>query len=418
MGSNEREDDTGEPDRFGRKKLGIIHAATTLLNDEGIKGTTFQEVARLVGLNTSSITYYFRRKEQLVEAVYEATLERMAAMADEALALPTPRERVAHWVSTHVDLRNSIRRGEQGRIAVLSEMRTLPEDMLASLNERYVDLFRRIRGFFGDPANEAEKRLFTARAHILLEIVFWLPAWTPLYSSRDFPRVKAQLMNVIGDGMALPGARWSPQVLDGRDRWRTSEQGRSPQGEFLRMATVMINQRGYKGASVQSIASGLNVTKGSFYHHHEAKDDLVLQCFENSYERLSSVQLAALGMDGDGWARLTGTIAELLDLQFNDPTPLLRTAALQAVPLERRAVVLQRSERVGRRFSGMLVDAFAEGSIRIVDPLIAAQVLLATLNAAYEMRGWSQQFDDPAEAVRCYAWSFAYGMFPGLDVAG
>lgn len=411
MASNRPDVAPSEPDRFGRKKLDIVHAATTLLNDQGIKGTTFQEVARLVGLNTSSITYYFRRKEQLVQAVYEATLERMSAMADEAATHATPRERVAHWVSRHIDLRNSIRRGEEGRIAVLSEMRTMPEDMLASLNERYVDLFRRVRNFFGEPADEAEKRLFTARAHILLEIVFWLPAWSPLYSARDFPRVKARLMNVIGNGIALPGARWAPRDLTPDCGWRTVEDGRGPQNDFLRMATVMINQRGYKGASVQNIASGLNVTKGSFYHHHDAKDDLVLQCFETSYERLSSVQFAAEALDGDGWTQITSAIAELLDLQFRDPTPLLRTAALQAVPLERRAVVLQRSERVGRHFSGMLVDAFAEGSIRIVDPMIAAQVLLATLNAAYEMRGWSEEFDDPREAVRCYGWSFAYGMF-------
>lgn len=417
MAGRPSEEETAEPDRFGRKKLDIIHAATTLLNDQGIKGTTFQEVARLVGLNTSSITYYFRRKEQLVQAVYEATLARMSAMADEAAALPTPRERVAHWVGVHVDLRNSIRRGEEGRIAVLSEMRTMPDDMLASLNERYVDLFRRVRNFFGEPADEAEKRLFTARAHILLEIVFWLPAWTPVYSSRDFQRVKARLMDVIGDGIALPGAPWRPENLCDDCSWRTTGGERGPQNEFLRMATVMVNQRGYKGASVQSIASGLNVTKGSFYHHHEAKDDLVLQCFENSYERLSSVQLAAEALPTDGWTRITSTIAELLDLQFSDPTPLLRTAALQAVPLERRGVVLQRSERVGRRFSGMLVDAFAEGSIRIVDPMIAAQVLLATLNAAYEMRGWSEEFDDPREAVRCYAWSFAYGMFTPMPPA-
>ncbi|WP_338468302.1 TetR/AcrR family transcriptional regulator [Novosphingobium sp. ZN18A2] len=413
MAATTSREDPAEPDRFGRKKQDIVRAATTLLNDHGIKGTTFQEVARMVGLNTSSITYYFRRKEQLVQAVYDATIERMSAMADEAGAHPTPRERVAHWVGMHIDLRDSIRRGSEGRIAVLSEMRTLPEDMLRALNDSYVKLFRKIRGFFGEPEDDAEKRLSTARAHILLEIVFWLPAWTPLYSSRDFERVKDRLMDVIGNGIALPGKNWPPLPLPHSEGWRsrTAEQG--PQAEFLRMATQMINQRGYKGASVQSIASGLNVTKGSFYHHHDAKDDLVLQCFENSYERLSAVQLAALSLDADGWTRIVSSIAELLDLQFRDPTPLLRTAALQAVPIERRNTVLQRSERVARRFSGMLVDAFAEGSIRIVDPLIAAQVLLATLNAAYEMRGWSEGFDDPAEAVRCYACSFAYGMFTG-----
>jgi AcrR family transcriptional regulator len=78
---------------------------------------------------------------------------------------------------------------------------------------------------------------------------------------------------------------------------------RNPRGEFLRMATLTINQRGYKGASVHRIASGLNVTKGSFYHHNEAKDDLVLACFEHGNERIAAVQFAAATLPrtaGDG----------------------------------------------------------------------------------------------------------------------
>ena len=35
-----------------------------------------------------------------------------------------------------------------------------------------------------------------------------------------------------------------------------------------------MNEHGYLGASVQKISERLNVTKGAFYHHIEAKDDL------------------------------------------------------------------------------------------------------------------------------------------------
>ena len=44
---------------------------------------------------------------------------------------------------------------------------------------------------------------------------------------------------------------------------------------FLKAATRQINEHGYRGASVDRISASLNVTKGAFYHHNEAKDDLV-----------------------------------------------------------------------------------------------------------------------------------------------
>jgi hypothetical protein len=48
--------------------------------------------------------------------------------------------------------------------------------------------------------------------------------------------------------------------------------------------------------------------------------------------------------------------------------------------------MVQQSNRVSDRFSAMISDGVAEGSVRPVDPVIAAQMLNATLNAAAELR--------------------------------
>ena len=52
---------------------------------------------------------------------------------------------------------------------------------------------------------------------------------------------------------------------------------------FLMAASRQINEHGYRGASVDRISAALNVTKGAFYHHNEAKDDLVAACFRRSF---------------------------------------------------------------------------------------------------------------------------------------
>lgn len=403
--------------RFERRRRDIVRAATNLINEKGVKGTTFSEVAARVGLNTSSVAYYFGRKENLVHAVFEATIDRLIALARIAAQAPTPRARLACWIDGHVDLRAMIRRGEEGRIAVLSEMRTLPEALHRPLQERYIELFRVVRDLLPAGAGERDHAVRTARAHILLQVMFWLPAWTPLYSEQDFPRLKQRLLAVLADGIAPRDAAWQPQALGGGEApWRTPPAGlRNPHGEFLRMATLTINQRGYKGASVHRIASGLNVTKGSFYHHNEAKDDLVLACFEHGNERIAAVQFAAATLPRNGWGRISSAVAELVALQLSDPTPLLRTTALQALPQERRGAVLNSAQRIARRFAGMLSDGIADGSLLPVDPLVAAEVLAATINPANELRSWAAGFDDPAQAVECYAACFCYGLLSGVE---
>jgi hypothetical protein len=47
--------------------------------------------------------------------------------------------------------------------------------------------------------------------------------------------------------------------------------------------------------------------------------------------------------------------------------------------------MVEHSNRVSDRFASMISDGIAEGSIRPVDPFIAAQMLNATLNACADL---------------------------------
>ena len=404
-------DKASETARFGRRREDVIHAASALINELGVKGTTFAELARSVGLNATSITYYFDRKDKLVVAVFASTLDWLEQAAREAATKASPEDRLRSFIGAHVGLRRRIRSGEKGLITALSEIRTLDEEAQAPLLAQYGRIVDHVRGFFGDKRTGPQRALDTARAHILLEAMFWWPVWSIRYSLRDFERLEARMFDIFARGLAADQGRWKPLALD-NSAWRTPAHGEGDTVDaFLRSATVMINQRGYRGASVNRIASALGVTKGSFYHHHNAKDDLVFECFEKSYDRLSAVQIAARECAVDVWSQIASALAELIDLQFNDPMPLLRTAALQALPSDERGSVVVRSNRLANRFAGMIADGIAEGSVRAVDPMVASQLIMPALNGAYEARAWAARQDKPEDAVRLYAWTLCAGMF-------
>ena len=395
-----------ETERFQRKRAAILDAAAALINRHGARGMTLADVAAAVGLNTTSVTYYFKRKELLAAACYDRTMARLEAIADDAAAAPDPRARVAHFLHSHIALQAQVRRGTAQPVTVLADMRAMDGPDRAALAERFRGILRTVRGFFGTPADAAHKALFTARAHVLMESVLWLPAWLFRYFVDDFDRVEARLFALFDRGIAPAGAPWAPGPLV----LEADSAGEPARHQFLVAATRLINERGYRGASVERIASELGVTKGSFYHHLEAKDDLVVACFRHSFLTISRAQRAADAAGGSEWERLSAAMALLLDVQLGDGGPLLRTTALQALPPEMRARVVERSNRLARRFAGTMIDGIAEGSIRAIDPLIAAQALMVTLNAAYELRGWATGMRRE-EAIRVYASTLAFGLF-------
>jgi len=207
------------------------------------------------------------------------TLDRLDAMLDEAHREATPEARVARYLSINMARLASIHRGEEKAFAILSDLRAMEGELRTRLMQRWQQIFRKTRALWGDGGTRAETDLRGGRAHVLLENTFWLPAWITRYEIDEYPRVESRLMDVFRHGIATPGDVWKPDMLD-----LTHDEAEPGREAFLLAATRLINELGYRGASVQKIASELNVTKGSFYHHLDAKDELVIECYKRSFD--------------------------------------------------------------------------------------------------------------------------------------
>ncbi len=367
--------------RYSKKREAIVAAATEVLNRQGVRGMTLAEVAQRVGLITTSVTYYFRKKDALAAACFASGIERLGALVHAARQEATPDARIQRLLALYLDLRARVVAGEAAAVPIFSDLRALSPQFHGPIAASYADLFRRIRALFAGPGGETLSRgAATARTEILLEQIHWAEAWLPRYPARDYPSVGERMYDILARGLARPGARWAPAPLE--IGGETAPAGREA---FLQAATRLINQRGYRGASVELISAALNVTKGSFYHHHSAKDDVVSACFERSFDVARRAQAAAEALTGDQWLKLTSAAAALTAFQFSPAGPLLRTSALAALPEQLRVAMLQQSDRLSERFQAMITDGVAEGSLRPVDPFIAAQMLNATLNAAADL---------------------------------
>lgn len=382
----------------------VIEAASDILTEEGLAGLTFAETGRRVGLKVTSVTHYFKRRDDLAAACFDQALDRLAELLEQAEQEAGPSARIRHFIHRHIDVIRAARLGDARAIPTLSGIATLEPALRDRLVARYRAFFVRVRAMFGD-ISAADKALFNARTHVLLEVLFWLPSTLRNYAPEDFYRVGEHIFRILSDGLAAPDAPWVPTIF-------AVAMPVEPKGlrDLIKAATTLINDEGYKGASVNKVVALLDVTKGSFYHHLESRDALTLDCFSASYRTITEAQATGKSLPVESWTMLSSIVASLVTYQFSLDGPLLRTTALQGLPLELRHTVIGQSDMVARGFADLVTDCFIYGSGNPVDASVAGQVLMATINAAYVMRNWSRR-RSPEQAVQWYAGTVLYGMF-------
>jgi AcrR family transcriptional regulator len=191
------------------------------------------------------------------------------------------------------------------------------------------------------------------------------------------------MTELVADGLAPAGADLAPAGLGLSELSSDTEAGKE---NFLLAATRQINAYGYRGASVDRIAGSLNLTKGAFYHHNEAKDGLVAACFRRSFGIMRKAQRLVRGQGPNEFWRLLTCADALIRFQLGPDGPLLRTAVLSSMPPEHQVEIMNLSYKTSRQFAAMIADAITDGSARPVDPSIAGAMLHAAVNAASDIR--------------------------------
>ncbi len=397
----------GPSERYLQKREQILDAACRKFNAMGVRGATLEDIAADVGMNLTSIRHYFRRKDDLVAAGFLRSIAVHEAIFLQAMAAGGREARVRDLVRRYFGLRRSIRMGEGPELMIFGDMRALETAHADEVWPRYTKLFRLVRRIVSSEEELAQDRQgANARTYFvlsqLLRSVFWLPA----YPADAFGWVEQRFADILLGGLAAKGT--APVAVTPADE---PEAGASAWEAFLLAATRLINQQGYRGASVEAIARQLNRTKGSFYHHVDGKGDMLLACFNRSLGLLGEAQRRAVASHRRGLDQAYAATVALVRRQQTAGGPLLRSSALMSVEPGRRETMLAELAQVVTRFSAMVTDGMIDGSCRPCDARIAGEMIMVTVNAAGQLGNWVKDVT-PEAAVDC----FARPMFVGLSV--
>ena len=399
--------------RFQEKREAVLSAAALLFNERGVKGATLADIAGSVGLVTNSVTYYYRKKEDLATACFLRSIDAFNTLSAAAGAERGVPARLLAFFTGHAQLLADIEQERHAPIVSFNDLRALPSPQAEAVYAAYTDMFRQVRRLLkGSETAHLSREDLNARAHIVLSVAHAQRTWIGRHDVEEYPRVAARVTDILVHGIGGPGAAWQPTA--GETAWQLSnEVGPTPEA-FLRAATLLVNDQGYRGASVDKISARLNVTKGSFYHHNDNKNDLISECFERTFAVVRQALRLAEGRAGNGWSRTCAVSSALGRYQLSEEGPLLRTSATSALPDEsHREWVRKTVQRLTERMGSMVVDGMVDGSIRPLDPAVAAQIIFATINAGMELQRWV-----PGASVETVADLYMRPAFEGVLCSG
>jgi AcrR family transcriptional regulator len=374
--------------RYIKKREAILHAAAQLFNQHGVKGATLSDVAGGVGLSTNSITYYYKKKEDLVVACLLRSIETINVIIRVALESPQAEERVRQFIGLFFDRLAQIQRQEAFELMSFRDVQMLGSPHAEVIFAAYTDMFRGVRRLLVTDSVRADNRVsLNARTHLLLTLTIGAMRWSRPYDPEDHGIIAARMSDILIGGLATPEAKWARTALDD-ELLHTVDPGEPTQDAFLCAATALINELGYRGASVDRISARLNVTKGSFYHHNPNKEDLISECFERTFSVTRRMQLAARTGKGSGWDKLGAISRSLVRYQFSEHGPLIRMSAWSELPDEIRELKLRTINQLDQRLVSFLVDGMKDGSIRPVDQSVAAFQISGMVNASVVLDRW------------------------------
>lgn len=403
------------------KRMAILSQAAKLFNSKGSRATTLKDIAESLGLTKTSLYYYVRTKEELIYQCYMAALDHHHRNLDKVEAQhDDPMARASAFFMLHFEDWLAAQEGRAPHIAVLLEIRGLRGPHRDEVEQRYIDMFKRLRGYIREGvANHSIRQCEpTAVTRAVLGSVDWAFSWLHNIPREAVMDAGREAIKILAHGIYAGDAEYTPAEraaaldpaidLQGFNR---EERNRLKQEAFFKTGTWFFNKQGFNGTSLDEIAEHLNVSKGAFYYHISNKEDLLINCYNRSMDIMKRIHDQASAMQCSGFEKAELICRQTFYFQNSAEGPLIRYTSITSLPMEKRKPILKRTEAGNQLFGQFLEQGIADGSVKPIDSYIAQNLITGAVNAAMDLKLW-RRIDDVDAAAIDYFDVFFNGLLP------
>lgn len=378
----------------GDKRSLIIAHATRLFNEFGYADTRLEDIGQGLGTAKTSISYYFKSKEGLLQEAYQEALAFSETALERAADADNGRAAVLEWVREHARAHASALDGVRQPIALLNDLQSLEEPLASALIQRYRALIVGCRAQLSRGSSDGSigVKSIDATLFFLVNMIHWLPRWLADLRSDSAMEAIDGLVDLLAFGLArdrdrnaAPPIR-SSATLEVDSVFDREARNRLKREAFLRIGTRALNTRGYRSLSLNEVASELGVTRGAFYYHIADKDALLLGCFERTCNLIANAQKQAEAADLSGLDQLERALRWLYDRQISNLDPLVRLSLLNALEPKTRGLMNARLEELRTRFARMIATSVLDGSAREIELAGVDQLVMGSVFASSHRR--------------------------------
>ena len=159
--------------------------------------------------------------------------------------------------------------------------------------------------------------------------------------------------------------------------------------EIMKSAAAAFRRRGYHGASVDEIASALDMTKGNLYYYFQNKEEILFACHDYSLDKLLVLmdQVRAESTRPD--EKLRTLILAFIHMMLDELQATALTLDLQALsaPLMKR--IISKRDRFDHGLREIVQQGIDSGLFRQGDPKMIGFAIMGAVN-------WITKWFDPA----------------------
>jgi AcrR family transcriptional regulator len=150
--------------------------------------------------------------------------------------------------------------------------------------------------------------------------------------------------------------------------------------EILKSAAAAFRRRGYHGASVDEIASALEMTKGNLYYYFKNKEEILFACHQYSLDRLTQLLDEVEQSNAPADEKLRQLIVAFVHTILDELHGTALFLDLEALTPAHLKAVIARRDRFERGVRGVLEEGMARGTFAPGDAKLLAFALFGAVN--------------------------------------
>jgi AcrR family transcriptional regulator len=158
--------------------------------------------------------------------------------------------------------------------------------------------------------------------------------------------------------------------------------------EILKSAAAAFRRRGYHGASVDEIASALEMTKGNLYYYFRNKEEILFGCHDYSLDVLLTLLSEVQADDTRPDEKLRTLILAFIHVILDELRGTALTLDLQALSPALLKRVIAKRDRFDRGMREIIQQGIDQGLFRQGDPKMIAFAVMGAVN-------WIPKWFDP-----------------------